>query len=76
MKINTTITLKLDKEERDTLVAAAHILDGIYSNDEHCVLRFDVEKRNIIDPDDIACMLRTLVTLSDTDEHIGKYLEV
>lgn len=76
MKVNTETTIEFDKDERDMLVDAARLLDNVFGADINCVIQFDVEKRNIIDPDDIACMIRTLITLSDAGESIKGFLEV
>lgn len=76
MEIKSTTIIKLDQEERKALSDATPVLDSVFNNDYRSAVQFDVTKINIIDADDIAAMIRTLIELSDTGEPIGELLKL
>lgn len=76
MEIKSTTTIKFDKDERDKLLDAAQVLDDVYAKDLSSALQFDVGGLSLVDPDDMATMIRTLITLSDTGNDIKGDLEL
>lgn len=76
MEIKSTTIIKFEKEERDKLVDAARVLDDVFSKDIRSAVQFDVTKINIVDADDLATMIRTLIALSDSDLTVPEFINL
>lgn len=76
MEIKSMTTIKFSNDERDKLVEAARVLDDVFAKDLGCAIQFDVSGCSLVDPDDIATMVRKLIDLSDSGDSIKGNLEL